>query len=84
MPRVAKKDARGTPAVSSDDAWKNSQPYRLGSFYKELGELLMDPTTDLLELMEYTKRTGIQFVMSVVPPEDEATSEAGARRTVGV
>lgn len=50
--------------------YKETQPYKLGLIYKRLGELLMNPKTDMRDLAEFGEKIGVKFKLEVVPDED--------------
>ena len=53
--------------------YKTTQPYQLGLIYAELGAALMDPNTDLRDLVALSGRLGMRIELSVAaddPAED--------------
>ena len=45
--------------------YKNTQPYKLGLIYKELGEMLMNPKTDIQELVSFSRGLGCKVSISL-------------------
>ena len=56
--------------------YEDTQPYRLGRLYKQLGEALMSPKTDMRDLAEIGTRLGIRFKIEVVPDENSPINGA--------
>lgn len=56
--------------------YTRTQPYRLGKLYKELGERLMDPMTDLRDLVALAENLGCKIGITFAEPESEPTPEA--------
>ncbi|WP_353327592.1 hypothetical protein [Chitiniphilus shinanonensis] len=54
--------------------YTQTQPYRLGKLYKELGEMLMDPRTDLSVLAVVAHHLGCNITISLEGREDETGS----------
>ena len=48
-----------------DVDYKNTQPYKLGLIYKELGEMLMNPKTDIQELVRFSRGLGCKVSISL-------------------
>jgi hypothetical protein len=46
--------------------YTKTQPYRLGKLYKELGEMLMDPRTDIRDLTAAAEYLGCNISISLV------------------
>lgn len=53
----------------------NTQPYRLGRLYKELGELLMNPATTMQQLTDAATffNCNINFALEALSPTLEAS-----------
>ena len=45
--------------------YNNTQPYKLGLIYKKLGDMLMNPKTDIQELVNFTKKLGCKVSVSL-------------------
>jgi hypothetical protein len=49
--------------------YEDTQPYKLGMIYKQLADLLLNPTTDMHDLAEFGTKMGCKFSIEVVPDE---------------
>jgi hypothetical protein len=49
--------------------YEDTQPYKLGLIYKQIADLLMNPTTDMHDLAEFGARMGCKFSIEVVADE---------------
>lgn len=50
--------------------YTESQPYKLGLLYKTLGELFMNPKTDLGALTVVCQELGFKLTLELVPEND--------------
>lgn len=50
--------------------YTRTRPYRLGKLYKELGEMLMDPKTDMRDIAAFGVKHGFDFKFEIVPDDD--------------
>ncbi len=56
--------------------FENTQPYKLGAIYRQLGDLLMNPKTDMRELAEFAAKIGFRIGIDIVPDEDSPLNGA--------
>jgi len=50
--------------------YEDSQPYKLGLIYKQVADMLMNPTTDMHDLAEFGARMRCKVSIEFVPDED--------------
>ena len=48
-----------------DVDYKKTQPYKLGLIYKELGDMLMNPKTDIQDLVNFSRGLGCKVSVSL-------------------
>ena len=51
--------------IKPDTDYMQSQPYKLGLLYKELGERLMDERTDIRDLIAICSKLGLEVGVAV-------------------
>jgi hypothetical protein len=61
--------------------YTQTQPYRLGKLYKELGEMLMDPRTDIRDLTAAAEYLGCNITISLVGIEESAAGDSSSDAT---
>lgn len=59
------------------ERYKNTQVYRLGEMYKELGEMLMGERTDLRDMVAMTHALGLNLTISFGEPEAQPAPNSG-------
>lgn len=50
--------------------FEDTQIYKLGEIYKEIGETLMDPKTDIKDLVTLGRKYGFDVTVVIVPNDD--------------
>ena len=56
---------------------KDTQPYKLGLIYKQLADLLLNPTTTMRDLAEFGAKMGCKFSIEVVADESSPLMSGG-------
>ncbi len=51
--------------------FEDTQPYKLGLIYRQMADLLMNPKTDIRDLVEFSRKHGFKLNIEILPNEDD-------------